>query len=192
MLHFMRVRGVFVVCSTRPRFDPLLLFALLIQTQHFLLKKPIKAQIKGLQHFSGKKNPSILSKAVILKQTKKKKLVKNLVWPVLSYVTTVEWRPCDSGSALAFSVILQDPHSLQLTCTDILSINVINCGFVVLVCTCDIYCMSVCPGRGISPLWLILRFLPSIYFWVSFQYGKFFLTQIEGLITDDAVHCTDC
>ena len=89
------------------------------------------------------------------------------MWPVLSYVTTVEWRPCDSGSALAFSVILQDPHSLQLTCTDILSINVINCGFVVLVCTCDIYCMSVCPGRGISPLWLILRFLPSIYFWVK-------------------------
>ena len=40
--------------------------------------------------------------------------------------------------------------------------------------------MSVLPGRGIPPLWLSLKFLPSpFFFWM------------EGLRTED-VHCTDC
>ena len=62
--------------------------------------------------------------------------------------------------------------------------------------TCYIYCMSVHPGRGIPPLWLFLRFPPSFFtplFKVFFShYGKFFITRIEGLKTQDVIHCTDC
>lgn len=42
----------------------------------------------------------------------------------------------------------------------------VNCDFVDLSCTCDIYCMLVCPGRGITPLWLFLWFFPSFSFFL--------------------------
>ena len=79
-------------------------------------------------------------------------------------------------------------HSVNVTC---------KLWFFALFCTCDICCMSVCPGRGIPPLWLFLRFLPSFFYPVKrviffHQHGKFFLTQIQGLRTEDVVHCTDC
>ena len=48
---------------------------------------------------------------------------------------------------------------------------------VALFCTCDIYCMSVRPGRWIPPLWLSLRFLPVFFpckrvFWVVVPYPE--------------------
>ena len=50
---------------------------------------------------------------------------------------------------------------------------------------CNIYCMPVCPGREIPPLWLFLRFLPSFFFPLCkefiFQHGTFFLTRSKGL-----------
>ena len=47
--------------------------------------------------------------------------------------------------------------------------------------------MSVHPGRGISPLWLILRFLQShLFIYLFIEHGKFVLG------TEDVVHCTDC
>ena len=62
-----------------------------------------------------------------------------------------------------------------------------NFNFAALVCTCDTYCMSVSPGRGIPPLWIFLRFPPSffpplfkVFFFLS-QYCKCFLTRTEGL-----------
>ena len=36
--------------------------------------------------------------------------------------------------------------------------------FVVLFCACSIYCMSVCPGRGIPPLWLFFPTIKSVFF----------------------------
>ena len=44
-----------------------------------------------------------------------------------------------------------------------LSVNV-TCKLYCSFCTRDIYCMSVLPGRGISPLWLFLMFLPLFFF----------------------------
>ena len=63
--------------------------------------------------------------------------------------------------------------------SDILSVQLVNCDFVVVFCTCDIYCMSTGTGKGIPPLWLFLRFLPSLFhpsksFFFFSQYGKFF------------------
>ena len=51
-------------------------------------------------------------------------------------------------------------HILELG-SNILSMQFVNNNFVVMLSTCDIYCMSASPGRRISPLWLFLRFLPS-------------------------------
>ena len=44
-----------------------------------------------------------------------------------------------------------------------LSIKLVNFDFVVLFCTCDLYCMSVRPGSGILLLWLCLKFLASFF-----------------------------
>lgn len=54
-------------------------------------------------------------------------------------------------------------------------LNCVYCDFVDLLCTCDIYCTSVRPGRGIPPLRLFLRFLPlffpvkRVFLWASFS-----------------------
>ena len=42
-----------------------------------------------------------------------------------------------------------------------LSMQFVNCDFAVVSYTCDIYCTSVHPGKGIPSLWLFLVFLPS-------------------------------
>ena len=42
------------------------------------------------------------------------------------------------------------------------------------ICTCNIYCTSVHPGRGIHPLWLFLRFLPHFSLLKRFFWGQVF------------------
>ena len=107
------------------------------------------------------------------------------VWSVLFQVTTVEWshlmmpRPAPSSSWIhntshIFSVI----YLFQIFCL------FVNSVVVVLSCTHDIYCMMMAhPGRGTPPLWLFLRLLPFF----SPRQRFFFLTQIEGLRTEDVV-----
>ena len=46
---------------------------------------------------------------------------------------------------------------------NILAMQLVNCDFVVLFCTCNIFCMSVRSGRGIPLLWLFLRFPPFLF-----------------------------
>ena len=58
--------------------------------------------------------------------------------------------------------------------SDILSRQFVNCAFVVLFCTRNIYCISVHPGRGIPPLRLFLRFLPSFFPCSLFPFFSFF------------------
>lgn len=60
---------------------------------------------------------------------------------------------------------------------------------VLLICsvTREIYCMSVRPGKGILPLWLLLRFLPFLFFFVR---GSFSLIKLS--VTGDVFYCTDC
>ena len=71
-----------------------------------------------------------------------------------------------------------------------LSMQFVNCDFVVLFCSCNIYCTSVCQSEErdrssevfsifVSPL-KRFYFLPSV------------LTRLKGLRTGDVVHCTDC
>ncbi len=56
-----------------------------------------------------------------------------------------------------------------------------------LLCTRDIYCTSVRPGRGIPPLRLFLMFLPLFFLLKGFFVGKFFFMRIEGLRTEGVV-----
>ena len=81
--------------------------------------------------------------------------------------------------------------SSKVAVGEILSLVILRVPF----CMWSIYYMSVRPGRGIPPLWLFLRFLPSLF--LGFltgltQYGKFLLTRNEGLRTKDVVLCTHC
>ena len=49
--------------------------------------------------------------------------------------------------------------------------SVVNCDFVVLVSTFEMYCLSVHPGRGIPPMWLFPRFHPSFFLHVTFFFS---------------------
>ena len=89
-----------------------------------------------------------------------------VVWPALFQVTRVDRRSCDSGTTGWFLVLLSrllDPIALRIICIRH-SVNVTYKLFCkTLFCTRDIYCMSVRPGRGIPPLRLFLRCLPSFF-----------------------------
>ena len=52
--------------------------------------------------------------------------------------------------------------------------------------------MSVLPGRGTAPLLLLFLFFTVLKGSSFHQHGKFFLTQIEGLRSEDVIYCTDC
>ena len=90
-----------------------------------------------------------------------------LVCPALFQVTMVDRRLCDSDTTWWFLVQhsrLLDPFTLHISCIR-LSVNVTcKLWFVALFCTRDIYCTSVCPGRGIPTLWLFLRFLLLFFY----------------------------
>ena len=104
-----------------------------------------------------------------------------LVLPALFQVTTWERRSCSPlGDALACSVIswIHTLYTYYIICIryTVTSMQFVNCDYVVLFCTFDIYCMSVRPGRGIPPLWLFLRFLPFLFF---FPVKRFFFSICE-------------
>ena len=92
---------------------------------------------------------------------------------------------------------LLDPHTLHWWFVlDILSMQLVNCDFVVLLCNADIYFLSVRPGRRINHCcsswgFFHLLFLTLLKGFFS-QHGKFFLTWITDLRTEDVFHCTDC
>ena len=72
--------------------------------------------------------------------------------------------------------------------------SVVNCDFVVLVSTFEMYCLSVHPGRGIPPMWLFPRFHPSFFLHVTFFFFSlnmacFFLLEER---TEDVVRRTLC
>ena len=115
---------------------------------------------------------------------------------LLSSVTRVGGRSCGSGSTWWCLVLLSrllDPLTLHIICIRH-SVNVTcKLWFFALFCTPDINCMSVHPGRGIPPLWLFLRFLPLFFFTLlKGSFFQVFFTRIEGLRTEDVVHCTKC
>ena len=87
-------------------------------------------------------------------------------------VTTVERRLCGSGTTWRCLGLLSHPPGSTHR-----SVNATWKLWFCSFCTSNIYCMSVCPGRGILPLWLFLRFLPSFLPCFSI---KFVLTRIEG------------
>ena len=97
------------------------------------------------------------------------------VWPALVRVTAggeeVMWLGVLLGNSSAWSVILLDPHDLHIFSfvSDILSM------------------------RGIPPLRLFLRFLPSFYFNVkSFFFSIRQVFPHSNQVTEDVVRCTDC
>ena len=120
-----------------------------------------------------------------------------LACPTLFQFTMVERRSCGLGITwlcLACSVISWI-HTHLWFVTDILSMQLVNCDFVVF-CNADIYFLSVHPGRGIylcgsSLGFFHLLFLTLLKGFFS-QHGKFFLTWIDGLRTEDVFHYTDC
>lgn len=59
-------------------------------------------------------------------------------------------------------------------------------GYILLFCS--VHMASVCPGRGISPLWLFLRFLPSFFLFNRF---RFFSSLESRDRTEGVVPCTD-
>ena len=68
--------------------------------------------------------------------------------------------PLGSPSTCSF-VFTVHIFYIHLHLSDILSIKFVNC--VAVFWTCNIYCVSVRPGRGIPPLLLVLRFPRSCY-----------------------------
>lgn len=64
--------------------------------------------------------------------------------------------------------------------SDVLSMQLVHCDFIVLFCTGDIYCVSVRLGEGSSNI-----FFPCLNV-------IFFLTGTEGLEMEGVVNCTDC
>ena len=118
-----------------------------------------------------------------------------LVWPILFQVMMVDRRLCGSvNTCWCLGLLSRPPGSPHFTfiiwiVSDIMSMQIVNGDFVVLFYLCNIYCVSVDPGRGIPPLWLFLRVLPSltllkVNFFLFSLYGRYFLTRrglrIEG------------
>ena len=94
---------------------------------------------------------------------------------------------------------LLNPHTLRklFIISAILSVQFANCYFVVLFCTWDICCMSVCPGRGIlicSSSWgffhLVFPVKWVLLFFLNMENN--FLTWIEVLRTEDVILFTGC
>ena len=95
-------------------------------------------------------------------------VANDLVCPALFQVTMVDRRWCGSGTTWWCLVQLSrllDPLTSHIICIR-LSVNVTcKLWLVAPFSTRNICCMSVCPGGGIPPLWLFIRFLLLFFFY---------------------------
>ena len=101
-------------------------------------------------------------------------ITNHLVWPALFQVTMVDRRSCGSDSTWWCLILLSrllGTHTFHINCIRH-SVNA-TCK---LICCSFLYTRNLwhvcCPGRGIPPLWLFLRFLPSFFF--TLLKGSFF------------------
>lgn len=89
----------------------------------------------------------------------------------------VDRRSSGSDTTWRCLILLPSPGSTNFAYiiirSDILSMQIVNCDFVVLSCTCDIYCMTVCPGRRSSSSWGFLHLIVPLWKGFFSQYSKF-------------------